>query len=98
MGWGGGGGGEEEEAEAEAEEVNFFFGAKNMKEQIRIRVILNTAIASAHTPADTYPHAHNIEETPPVWVFKSKQTLMSHLSVSLTSVLLLERSFHSYSI
>lgn len=61
-----------------------------------VRVILYTSIASAHTRADTYPctHTHtHLEETPPVWVFKSKQTLMSHLSVSLTSVLLLEQSF-----
>lgn len=43
-----------------------------------------------HTLTQTH-----MEETPLVWVFKSKQTLMSHLSVSLTTVLLLEQSFYS---
>lgn len=73
----------------------FSFVASHVNARGAIRVILYTSIASEHTQADTVhilTQTH-IEETPPVWVFKSKQTLMSHLSVSLTSVLLLEKSF-----
>lgn len=65
----------------EEEGVHFFLsGAWHVK-----RVMIYTSVASARAPAYTYPHTRtHIEETPPVWVLESKQTLMSHLSVSLT--------------
>lgn len=75
-----------------AAEAHFSLLPHTLKHRSNTRHILHINCICA----DTYTHTHtHIEETPPVWVFKSKQMLMSHLSVSLTSVLLLEQYVYS---